>query len=277
MSQVWQGKLNLTYDYQQNKTQLVSQLMQAPLKIQRSFYPEGAETCHTTILHTAGGIVGGDQLLQTIHLKPYSQVVITTPSASKIYRSNGLQSQQNINIYLDAHSCLEYIPQESIIFNQANYQQTLNIYLTENSHYFGWEWVRFGRTARGETFIEGNWRSNTHLYYENKPLWVDRQWFPASEILWNSPHGLFNQPLVGTIVYSGKPLNKAQITAFRQLGETFIKNGEYGVTRTQNHGLLCRYRGSSLSELKQWSLAVWSLLREEIWSRSSIKPRVWSL
>ncbi len=56
----WHGSLNLVYAQQQGKTQIIHSQMKAPLKVQRPFYPEGA-VCHSIVLHTAGGIVGGDR------------------------------------------------------------------------------------------------------------------------------------------------------------------------------------------------------------------------
>jgi urease accessory protein len=85
----WHGKLNLVYAHRQNTTTLIHNQNQAPLKVQRPFYPEGQEVCHSVILHTAGGVVGGDRLSCNFHLQPNAQALITTAAASKIYRSNG--------------------------------------------------------------------------------------------------------------------------------------------------------------------------------------------
>ena len=67
----WQGILELEYRHHGGKTHISHQQSQAPLKLQRPFYPEGEGICHSVILHTAGGIVGGDRLhrilILTIH------------------------------------------------------------------------------------------------------------------------------------------------------------------------------------------------------------------
>ena len=145
----WHGKLNLVYANRQNSTQLIYNHHQAPLKIQRPFYPEGQQVCHSVILHTAGGIVGGDRLSSNFHLQASTQALITTAAASKIYRSNGLQARQNIDIQIDADACLEFLPQETILFNGANYRQDLRVELAPRGSFLGWEITRFGRSARG--------------------------------------------------------------------------------------------------------------------------------
>ncbi|MFN7523961.1 MAG: urease accessory protein UreD, partial [Aphanizomenon sp.] len=116
MVKAWHGKLNLVYTNSQDSTRLIYTHYQAPLKVQRPFYPEGQEICHTVILHTAGGIVGGDRLTSDIHLQPQTNVLITTAAASKIYRSQGLPARQIVNIQVDDHAHLEYLPQETILF-----------------------------------------------------------------------------------------------------------------------------------------------------------------
>ncbi|MDJ0737570.1 MAG: urease accessory protein UreD [Nostocaceae cyanobacterium] len=272
-SSVWHGKLDLKYAHNQDKTQLIHSYQQAPLKIQRPFYPEGNKVCHSVILHTAGGIVGGDQLSTNFHLEPHAQALITTAAASKIYKSNGLQSRQNINIQVDTGACLEYLPQETIVFDGGIYRQDLRIQLATNSSYLGWEITRFGRSARGEKFFQGEWRSNTEIWREEKPLWIDRQWLPGREDVFHSPHGLGGQPVVGSLVYVGETVSPEIVTKARCL---FTSSSEIGVTRLE-YGFLCRYRGCDTTEVRNWFIGVWELLRICFLNRGKCIPRVWQI
>lgn len=269
----WHGKLNLVYADRLNSTKLIYNHHQAPLKVQRPFYPEGDKVCHSVILHTAGGIVGGDRLSCNFHLQPNTQALITTAAASKIYRSNGLQAQQNINIQVDDGACLEYLPQETIIFKGANYRQDLRVELATGSSFLGWEINRFGRSARGEKFDLGEWRSHTEIWQQGVPLWIDRQWLLGSEETFHSPHGLFGKPIVGTFVWVGSVVTTEIVNNARNLA---VGAGEIGVTQLQN-GFLCRYRGSSTSEVRNWFTAVWQLLRKSFGNRGNFTPRVWQV
>jgi urease accessory protein len=274
----WHGKLNLVYADRQGKTLLTHNKNQAPLKVQRPFYPEGQTVCHSVILHTAGGIVGGDRLFFDIHLQPNTKVLITTAAASKIYRSNGLQAKQIIEIKVDSGACLEWFPQEAIVFDGAIYHQDLRVELAANATFIGWEITRFGRSARGEKFLNGQWHSHTEIWQQGIPLWIDRQCLPGSEEVFHSPHGLAGQPIVGTFVYVGQPVSVETIQKARSL---FIPNSRLpnsdsliGVTRLE-HGFLCRYRGSSTTEVRNWFTNVWQLVRMSLLSRASCLPRVW--
>jgi urease accessory protein len=271
----WHGNLELVYTHRQNATRITHSLSQAPLKIQRPFYPEGKEICHSIILHTAGGIVGSDLLDQKIHLQANANATITTAAAGKIYRSNGNVARQKIDISLDPQATLEWLPQETIVFSGAKYQQDLRIELASTAHFLAWDITRFGRTAKGERFIDGEWRSNTEIWRDSKPLWIDRQFLQGSEINCNSLNALAGCAIVASLIYIGQPVNKDIITQARFLWSDKGYAGEAGVTQTLGDGLLCRYRGNSTSNVRHWFTDVWDLLRSQLLNRSTIKPRVW--
>jgi len=272
----WHGSLNLVYAHHYGKTELIQNWVQAPLKVQRPFYPEGSDICHSVVLHTAGGIVGGDRLSLDFHLQPNAQALITTATASKIYRSNGLQARQNIQMQVDADACLEWLPQETIVFNGATYRQDLRVELAPGASWLGWEITRFGRSARGERFLQGEWRSHTEIWQQGHPLWIDRQWLPGGEEIINSPHGLAGQPIVASLVWVGKAVEPEIVEKARLLWTLANRQGEAGVTRLIS-GLLCRYRGSSTAEVRNWFTDVWQLLRLSFLGRDSCPPRVWQV
>jgi urease accessory protein len=272
----WQGILDLDYQKINNSTQLVKAYSQAPLKIQRSFYPEGKEICHSIILHTAGGMVGGDRLSQTINLQPETQVVLTTPAASKIYRSSGETAQNHINIEVQEQAYLEFIPREMIIFNGAIFSQKIRVNLAESACYLGWEITRFGRTARGEIFNQGQWKSCTEIWQNGCPVWIDRQGFIANEEILNSPHSLGGQAVIASLIWVGQSVSEDIVNSIRQLWLHRETLSQAGVTQLIS-GLLCRYRGSSTQEVINWFTDVWQLLRQNYTGKSIVKPRVWQL
>ena len=274
-SKSWTGKLELNYSHQSDTTKLSKAITQAPLKIQRAFYPEGPELCHSVILHTAGGIVGGDRLVQMIELEAHSQVLLTTAAATKVYRSEGERSQQIITLTLGENSYLEWFPQETVIFNEAIYQQDLRVELGKNAVFCGWEITRLGRTARGEQFLAGDWRSRIEIWQAGRPLWIDRQGLQGSLEIINSPNGLNQKAIVATFIWLGQKVEIEILNEARKLGELIVKEGEIGLTQTQDEGLLSRYRGNSTTEVKHYFEAIWGLLRQTYRDRPAVRPRVW--
>jgi len=273
----WHGRLNLVYANRDGSTQIIQNQMQAPLKVQRPFYPEGKEVCHSVILHTAGGVVGGDRLSLNFHLQPNAKALITSAAAAKIYRSNGLESQQNIDIKLELGANLEWLPQETIVFDGAIYRQNLRVELAPTASILLWEITRFGRSARGEKFLSGQWRSHTEIWQQNSPLWIDRQLLKGGETMLESPHGLAGKPVVATLAWVGEPVTTELVEKVRNLpSEATINPGNctIGVTRIPN-GLLCRYRGTSTTAARDWFVSIWNLLRLSFSERPCCLPRVW--
>ncbi|MBW4442958.1 MAG: urease accessory protein UreD [Plectolyngbya sp. WJT66-NPBG17] len=269
----WHGTLRLGFENRRGVTQLIRNQGQAPLKVQRPFYPEGGEVCHSVIMHTAGGIVGGDRLTFDFRLAPNSKALITTPAATKIYRTNGREAQQTIEIDLAEGTCLEWLPLDTIVFNQALFRQEMRVNLAPGAQWIGWEITRFGRSARGEKFIEGDWRSRTEVWQDGKPIWIDRQWLPGSETSFNSPHGLAGCPIVASFVWIGQKVDSECVEKARSLWTG--TSGEIGVTRLPL-GLLCRYRGHSSTDARRWLIAIWGLVRS-MSGRAVCIPRVWQL
>ncbi len=265
----WQGAIDLKFQVQAEKTILQRSYAHAPLKIQRPFYPE-PNICHAVILHSAGGMVGGDRLTYQIGLEPDSQALITTAAAAKIYRSNGAFAQQQISIELGDNAHLEWLPQETIIFDRAQYQQNLRVDLGARATFCGWEIVRLGRSARQETFTHGCWENALEVWQAGKPLWIDRQRITGAQ--WQSSQASAGHPLLGLLVWLGGAVSAELVAQARLLAPQH--EADWGVT-VLAAGLVCRYRGSDRQAAQAWFVAVWNLLRQASRQRSACPPRVW--
>ncbi|NER33218.1 MAG: urease accessory protein UreD [Oscillatoria sp. SIO1A7] len=277
--QTWHGSLNLRYADRQGSTQLIRDRSVAPLRVQRPFYPEGREVCHSVVLHTAGGMVGGDRLCQEICLEPNARALITTAAAAKIYRSNGLLARQTIRIAVDSGACLEWFPQETILFDGAQYQQDLRVELAPGALWLGWEILRFGRSARGERFLGGTWRSNAEIWQNGRPLWIDRQQLAGGPEAIDSAYSLAGAPVVASLAWVGQPVSAELVRQVRELWsrqENIAESDSIGATRLMS-GLLCRYRGYSSTAARRWFMDIWQLLRLSFLGRPSCPPRVWPL
>jgi urease accessory protein len=275
MTNSWQGQIDLQFRLDGEKTLLRKSYAQAPLKIQRPFYPE-LNLCHTVILHSAGGMVGGDRLSYNINLAPASQALITTAAAAKIYRSAGDFSQQQVVINLDRDAYLEWLPQDTIIFNSALYSQNLRVNLAPGATFCAWDIVRLGRSARSESFTQGCWQNALEVWKNGQPLWIDRQQITGDQ--WKSLQATAGQPILGLMVWLGEPVGADLIAKIRALAsQPENKSGtSFGVSAVAA-GLVCRYRGDDRQAVQRWFIEIWTLLRQHSRQRSACIPRVWQL
>ena len=138
----------------------------APLKLQRAFQRADGR-CELPILHTAGGLVGGDRLRVSAHLQPGSRALLTSVAAQKVYGSIGRSrrapggewARQELDFQLASDADLEWLPQELVMFAGGLFEQRARVDLAPGASWLGAEVVRLGRTAAGEDLGPGRWRS----------------------------------------------------------------------------------------------------------------------
>ena len=115
----WRALLALEFERRGVRTVLASRCHDGSLIVQKPLYPEGDEVCHAIVVYPPAGIAGGDELQLSANVGPEACVLLTTPGAGKWYRSAGPQASQRIVFDVGPGACLEWLPQETIIFDGA--------------------------------------------------------------------------------------------------------------------------------------------------------------
>ncbi len=263
----WHGTLSLVFENRQGKTYLTHRSHQGPLLVQRPFYPEGS-VCHIYLIHPPGGVVGGDQLTLVIDCGVDTDVLVTTPAAGKFYRSNGQLADQQVVLKVAEGGVLEYLPQETILFDSAVVKMTTRIELDENSRFFGWEMVSLGRPACQERFSEGQAVVAIEVFKQDQPLLIDRMVLNEQTI--NASSGLAGHALVATLVLY--PATKAQLDQVRDIIDEYRFSG----VTLRNEVLVVRLLADQAEPVKSVFTAIWKALRFEFNQRQSCLPRIWS-
>jgi urease accessory protein len=271
----WHGELRLRFARDGGGTRLVESRARMPLALQRPFYPEGPGVCHAVMLHPPGGMVSGDELTIAAELGEGSRALLTTPAAAKWYRSDGGVARQEATLRVAAGAVGEWLPQETIVFDGARVEQKTRVELEEGAHWIGWEITRFGRSACGERFSEGEWRARTEVWRGQRPMWIDRQRLNGGDRLLDSAYGLAGQPVIATFAWIGGEADAGLIDTARASWDARPRAGQAGVSRLR-HGLVCRYRGSSSMEAREWLIAVWDAARRAVTGRGACPPRIWN-
>ncbi len=269
----WQAELVLGFTQRGDKTVLAERRQRGPLAIQRPFYPDGS-ICHAYVLHPPGGVVGGDQLRIDLNIASAAHALLTTPGATKFYRSSGQQATQKQTFTVAG--TLEWLPQENIFFPGTNSRLDTEIHLNEQASYIGWEVQCLGRPVIAERFEHGCVLFNTKLYRNRKPLFIDRLSIKQEADL-HGPAGLRNQPVMATLLATcaaSQTLQEA-LELTRTCCETPLSQGYAGVTRL-NEVLVVRYLGSSTAEAHRLLRNIWSLIRPLITGHAATPPRIWN-
>ena len=102
----WHARLQLDYRRDADRT-VLHHAHEGPLRVLKSLYPEGTGICHNVLVHPPAGLVGGDRLDIDVQLHPGTHALISTPGATRFYRSDGLPARQEVHVTLAAGARLE--------------------------------------------------------------------------------------------------------------------------------------------------------------------------
>ncbi len=276
--------LSLGFGRDGDTTRLFRREHYGPLRVQKALYPEGSSVAHSIIVHPPGGVVGGDELRIDASVAAGAAAVISTPGAAKWYRANGHVSRQQLTLSVAADAALEWLPQETIFFNEADVQLDTTVDLQGNARFIGCDILCFGRTASGERFESGRIRQRLRIQRDGSPLWLEQGRLVGGSSQMQSPLGLAGHTVCANLVAVGAPPSSAQSSAsssalMQALRERCMRvadgRGRFGATHMKSV-LLVRYLGDSSEVARQVMLAAWQLLRPALLMREATELRIWN-
>lgn len=168
------GKLRLCFTRQGGKTMLSDSFSTIPMCAFQPFYLDDSGCAYSYIVNPTSGLVGGDKIEIKITIEDNAHGFITTPSATKVYKSSGSQSEQDIDIFVKKDGILEYLPGYVIPFADSLYSQKIKVYMEKSSTAFILDSFATGRSARGEHLSFKEYRSRTEIIYCDEPVVTER-------------------------------------------------------------------------------------------------------
>lgn len=270
-SKHWFARLELAYKKAPNKTLLSHRLHQGPLVIQKPFYPE-ADVCHSYLIHPPGGIVGGDVLELDVVLQPKSHVLITTPAANKFYRSQQRTATLTQIIHVEKNATLEWLPQETIFYNECDAEIQTEFHLSEGAHLSCWEINCYGRPAGKELFTKGIITQKIVVKQNGKHLYIDRNVVDSESNILNSIWGLSNFSVMATMLVTvNSDFNLEKIKSLQKHIATYMLS-----FTLHNDLLVIRYLGHHAREALVLFTQCWSLTRPQLLNKKACPPRIWA-
>jgi urease accessory protein len=251
-----------------------------PLRILKPLYPEGDAICHAVIVHPPGGIVAGDSLAVELRVGSGAHALATTPGAQKWYRSTGADASSVTRLHVADGASLEWMPQETIVFNGARVQQTLEISLAPQARFFGWEMLCLGRTTRGERFVTGEFRQRILLLRADSgaPLWRESMLLQGNDPLMGSKLGFRGLPVAATAWIalpedaSGAATADVLTTVRDALGDAPMA----AASSPETGLIVIKALGDAPEAVRNLLIAVWKKIRLQVFAREAILPRIWS-
>lgn len=278
----WHASLKLGFALRRGITRMVENHHCGPLRVLKPFYPE-ADCCHVYLLHPPGGLVLGDELRISLHADSDSHALLTTPSAGKVYGvKNGIEKQQQrVSLSLAAGACLEWLPQETLIFNGANALLQSDIQLQAGAKLVFWDIVCFGRPANQLSFDSGTCTQLIRIEREGIPLLIERNLVHGGGALQASAWGLGGHDSMGTFIMTLRTGREQRQELTEMLAQTSTTGSHphsihrWGLTQKDDL-FIARYLGDSASHCRRGFELLWQALRPLMINKPAVSPRIWS-
>ena len=274
----WHASLQLDYTLEGTRT-VARHAHNGPLRILQSLYPEGDAVCHNVLVHPPGGLVGGDTLDITATVGPGAHGLVTTPGATRFYRSTGERALQRTHLTLAEGARLEWLPLEALCYNACNAENHLTLNLAPGAECMGWDVTALGLPHAGQPFDTG--RFVQHI--EAPGRWLERGVIDAADHrLLESPLGLAGNRCMASLFFVvGTPLERARrdtaLDAARAVMDAHALKASAGATSPNGQVLVVRALAPQVEPAMQLLQQVRAAWRAALWQLCAEPPRIWSM
>lgn len=274
----WHAGLRLDYTREGGRS-VARFAHDGPLRILQSLHPEGDGICHNVLVHPPGGLVGGDTLDIRVSAAAGSHGLITTPGASRFYRSDGEPALQRTALRLEPGARLEWLPLEAICFSGCRAENRLSLQLAEGAELIGWDLTALGLPSAGKPFERGTLQQHIEI----PGAWLERGRIDAADPrLLDGPLGLAGHRCLASLFFvTGTPIVRARreaaLDAARALLEADALRDSAGVTSPQPGVIVLRVLAPLVEPAMQLLRQVWQAWRAELWQMRGAPPRIWAM
>lgn len=274
----WLAQLELDYAVSHGRS-VVHHRHNGPLRVLRSLYPEGDAVCHNVLVHPPSGLVSGDTLDIRARVAGGAHALLTTPGATRFYRTDGAPALQDTRLTLEAGARLEWLPLETIAYSGCDAHNRLRLQLAAGAEMIGWDITALGLPHAGLPFVAG--RYTQHL--ELPGQWLEHGTLAASDaLLLDGDLGLAGQRCLASLFFvAGSAIARerrdAALEMTRALIESHALAPRCGVTSPHDQVIVLRALAPMVEPVMQLWQQVWRLWRTHFWDMAAVAPRIWAM
>ena len=281
----WQARLALDYSLRAGKT-VAHFEHTGPLRILRSLYPEAESICHNVIVHPPGGLVGGDTLDLQFQVACGAHGLVTTPGATRFYRSDGEPALQRTRLAVAAEARLEWLPLEAIAYSGCQAENQLTMTLEAGAELIGWDVTALGLPAAGQLFAgrePGQLAGRFTQHLELPGVWLERARIHAGDnLLLNSPLGLNGHHCFASMFFAtGSMLSRQRrdmaLDAARAVINTHSLDATAGATSPGGRVVVVRALAPMVEPVLDLFKQVRLAWRAQLWQLPPVTPRIWAV
>jgi urease accessory protein len=250
-----------------------------PLRVLQSLYPEGPAVCHNVLVHPPGGIVGGDTLDISVQVDSAAHALITTPAATRFYKSMGEPGTQQVKVQLHSGARLEWLPLETLVYNGCNAFNSAVFNVAPGAEMIGWDITALGLPHANQPFERGSLQQ----HIEVTGAWLERARIDAADArLLNSPLGLAGNQCMGSLFFAtGEAISRERREHLLEIIRSVIADDALaattGATAPNSRVMVVRTLAPMVEPTVALLRRVWVALRHAAWDMPAQVPRIWSM
>jgi len=274
----WHADLRLDYYRKETRTDVIH-VHNGPLRVLKSLYPEGPAICHSVLVHPPSGLVGGDRIDIALTVHPQAHALVTTPGATRFYRSEKGLASQEVVAKVACQSRLEWLPLETIAYNNCHGLNKTCFEIEAGGELIAWDITALGLPAAALPFAHGQLQQHMEIRH----VWLERGLLDASNTrLMSGPLGLANYRCSATLVYAtGHDMTRAQrdtaLSLARNTLDGMTNDVVVGVTSPHPRVVVLRALSPLVESTQTVLRAVWAAWRTGLWQMENTPPRIWSM
>ena len=274
----WHAHLLLNYTLALERT-VAKFSHEGPLRVLQSLYPEGDAVCHNVLVHPPSGLVGGDVLDIQLNLEAHTHALLTTPGATRFYRSEQGLATQQVKARVGDGARLEWLPLETIAYNGCQGLNQVVFDLAPSAEMMAWDITALGLPHAHLPFERGQLQQ----HMEVSGVWLERGLIDAQDArLMDGPLGLAKHRCMATLVFAcGADMPRERRDVALSLARAWTEAAPAGLVAgvTSPHPRIVVLRTlSPLVESAQTLLrGVWASWRRELWAMPDKPPRIWAM
>jgi urease accessory protein len=269
------GDLRLEYAKREGRTIIARSHCTSPWHLLPPIYLDDTGAAYTLLVNPSGGLVGGDRLSIGMRLGEDARVLISAPSANRVYRSQGETSIQNIEIALGAGAVLEWLPEHTIPFAGSRFRQAIHVTMAPGATMLLWDAVASGRIARDERWAFASVENEIRITTAAGQSLVERYALdPATEM---GSVGLAAQwnYVASFYVVNDAVASEAWTRLEERIGLLLDERTERllgGVSQPAAPGLVVKLMARTAPDLTGTLEVLWAAVRAELWN---LPPVAW--
>jgi urease accessory protein len=274
----WNASLSLDYTLEADRS-VVRYLHDGPLRVLQSLYPEGDAVCHNVLVHPPGGLVGGDTLDIRVTAGAGAHGLVTTPGATRFYRSEGALAVQRAHLRLEAGARMEWLPLEAILYSGCLAENHLTFDLAPGAELMGWDVTALGLPNADQPYARGTFCQ----HIEMPGVWLERGAMDASDVrLLSSPAGLAGNTCLASLFFAagsvlGRERRDRALDGARQVLDAHALKASAGVTSPNPQVVVLRVLAPQVEPAMDLLRKVWAVWRVLMWEKSATPPRIWAM